>query len=74
MKIPEATFYIWLEVGDELEFTKRLFAKYNVKVLPGSFLGREGIGQGFVRIALVENAEKTLEAMRRIKRCLDEML
>ena len=74
VKIPEATFYIWLEVGDELAFTKRLFERYNVKVLPGSFLGREGIGQGFVRIALVENAEKTLEAVRRIKRCLDETL
>ncbi len=74
VKTPEATFYIWLEVGDELAFTRRLFEKYNVKVLPGSFLGREGIGQGFVRIALVENAEKTLDAVRRIKKCLDEML
>ncbi len=61
-------------MGDELAFTRRLFEKYNVKVLPGSFLGREGIGQGFVRIALVENAEKTLDAVRRIKKCLDEML
>ncbi|BDY13621.1 succinyldiaminopimelate transaminase [Hydrogenimonas cancrithermarum] len=71
IKIPEATFYIWLEVGDELEFTKRLYERYNVKVLPGSFLGREGIGQGFVRIALVENAERTLEAVKRVKACLE---
>ena len=69
--VPEATFYIWLEVEDELAFTKKLFADYAVKVLPGSFLGREGIGQGFVRIALVESAEKTLEACRRVKACLD---
>ncbi|WP_456451112.1 succinyldiaminopimelate transaminase [Hydrogenimonas sp.] len=69
--IPEATFYIWLEVGDELAFTKRLYAEYAVKVLPGSFLGREGVGQGFVRIALVEPAERTLEACRRIKTCLE---
>jgi aspartate/methionine/tyrosine aminotransferase len=74
IKIPEATFYIWLEVGDELEFTKRLYERYNVKVLPGSFLGREGIGQGFVRIALVESAERTLEAVKRIKACLEENL
>lgn len=72
VKVPEATFYIWLEVGDELEFTKRLYERYNVKVLPGSFLGREGIGQGFVRIALVENTERTLEAVKRIKACLEE--
>jgi aspartate/methionine/tyrosine aminotransferase len=72
VKIPEATFYIWLEVGDELEFTKRLYERYNVKVLPGSFLGREGVGQGFVRIALVESAERTLEAVKRIKELIDE--
>ena len=71
VKIPEATFYIWLEVGDELEFTKRLYERYNVKVLPGSFLGREGVGQGFVRIALVESAERTLDAVKRIKACLE---
>lgn len=69
--VPEATFYIWLEVGDELEFTKRLYETYNVKVLPGSFLGREGMGQGFVRIALVEAPEKTIEAMKRLKACLE---
>ena len=72
VKIPEATFYIWLEVDDELEFTKRLYEHYNVKVLPGSFLGREGIGQGFVRIALVESAKRTREAVLRIKACLEE--
>ena len=72
VKIPEATFYIWLEVEDELEFTKRLYERYNVKVLPGSFLGRKGIGQGFVRIALVESAKRTLEAVKRIKECLKE--
>ncbi len=66
IEIPEATFYIWLEVGDELAFTRNLYRDYNVKVLPGSFLGREGIGEGYVRIALVESVEKTIEACRRI--------
>merc|ERR1711879_277275 len=42
VKAPKATFYIWLEVEDELEFTKKLFESKHVKVLPGSFLGREG--------------------------------
>jgi len=66
VEISEATFYVWLEVEDELEFTKRLYEKKNVKVLPGSFLGREGIGHAYVRIALVEDSEKTKEALRRI--------
>ena len=65
--IPEATFYIWLEVDDELEFTKNLYKGKNIKVLPGSFLGRNGLGKGYVRIALVENEEKTREVLTRLK-------
>lgn len=67
IKIPEATFYIWLEVEDELKFTKGLFEQKNIKVLPGSFLGRNGIGKNYVRIALVETAEKTEEVLTRLK-------
>ena len=65
--IPEATFYIWLEVEDELEFTKSLYKEKNIKVLPGSFLGRNGLGKGYIRIALVENEEKTREVLTRLK-------
>ena len=65
--IPEATFYIWLEVDDELEFTKNLYKGKNIKVLPGSFLGRNGLGKGYIRIALVENEEKTREVLTRLK-------
>lgn len=70
IEIPQATFYIWLEVENELEFTKKLYETQNVKVLPGSFLGRNGAGKGYVRIALVENVEKTKEALLRIKAVL----
>ena len=69
--IPEATFYIWLEVKDEIEFTKNLYKEKNIKVLPGSFLGRNGLGKGYIRIALVENEEKTREALRRLKDFID---
>jgi len=67
---PEATFYIWLKVDDEIEFTTRLYKEYNLKVIPGSFLGREGQGKGFVRLALVYEEEKTREALERIKKAL----
>jgi aspartate/methionine/tyrosine aminotransferase len=65
--MPEATFYIWLEVDDELKFTKELYEQKNIKVLPGSFIGRNGIGKDYVRIALVETAEKTREVLNRLK-------
>lgn len=67
IETPEATFYIWLEVEDELEFTKKLYKEKNIKVLPGSFLGRNGLGKNYIRIALVENEEKTREVLTRLK-------
>lgn len=77
VKVPEATFYVWLKVENAVEFTVKLYEKYNVKVLPGEFLGRENTkgenpGKGFVRIALVESQEKTKDALERIKECLGE--
>ena len=71
---PEATFYIWLKVGDEIAFTKKLYKEYNLKVIPGSYLGREGEGQGYVRLALVYEVEKTNEALRRIAVLREELL
>ena len=67
---PEATFYIWFKVKDEINFTKELYQNYNLKVLPGSFLGRDGAGEGFVRLALVYEESLTREALERIKKYL----
>ena len=68
---PEATFYIWLKVEDEIDFTIKLYQEYNLKVIPGSFLGREGEGKGYIRLALVYEADKTREALERIKLALE---
>lgn len=76
VEVSNATFYVWLRVPNPLEFTKMLYAKYNVKVLPGEFLARDahGINPGkeYIRIALVEDEEKTKEALSRIKKALNE--
>ena len=69
-KIPKSTFYIWLEVEDDLEFTKRLYKEKNLKVIPGSFLSRGEFKAKHIRIALVESSEKTKEALLRIKELL----
>ena len=68
---PEATFYIWLKVEDEIAFTTKLYKEYNLKVIPGSFLGREGEGEGYVRLALVYEEEKTKECLERIKLAME---
>ncbi len=70
---PEATFYIWLEVEDEIEFTKGLYEQYNIKVIPGSYLGRKGQGEGFVRLALVYESTKCEEALKRVKNHIEEL-
>ncbi len=64
---PKATFYIWLEVDDEIAFTKELYRDYNLKVLPGSYLGRENQGRGYARLALVYDEEITKDALGRIR-------
>ena len=69
IKPPKATFYIWLEVGDDLEFTKKAY-KRGVKVMPGRFMGRKGQGEGYVRIALVYDEDKTRKALKIIKELL----
>lgn len=61
------SFYVWLRVGDELEFCKTLYEKEGIMLLPGSFLGREGEGSGFVRIALVYEEEIIKKALTTIK-------
>ncbi|MDK4697500.1 succinyldiaminopimelate transaminase [Kingella negevensis] len=72
VKMPEASFYIWLQIpdGDDLAFTQELFRATGVQVLPGRFFARDtehgNPGKGFVRIALVDEVEKCVEAAERM--------
>jgi len=73
-RMPDAGFYLWASVARygiaDTEFARQLHHRYNVTVLPGSFLAREagGInpGAGFVRIALVAGLDECVEAAQRI--------
>lgn len=73
-RLPDAGFYLWASVArygvSDTEFARELHARYNVTVLPGSYLAREsdGVnpGAGFVRIALVAGADECIEAAQRI--------
>jgi aspartate/methionine/tyrosine aminotransferase len=44
-----------------------MWEEEGVKVMPGSFMSRDNVGSGFVRIALVYDEESTKEALLRIK-------
>ena len=75
VQLPDAGFYLWAEVFSrtglsDTEFAQRLYAEYNVTVLPGSYLARaaHGInpGKNRIRIALVAEVEECVEAIQRI--------
>ena len=68
------TFYLWLEVP-ALEssplsygevFARELFKRSGIRVLPGAYLGREGVGAAFVRIALTKEAELMQPALSKV--------
>lgn len=69
---PQGAFYLWPDVGDDERFARELFAQQNVTVLPGSYLGRDcgrgNPGAGRVRISLVPDVERCVEAAERIVR------
>jgi alanine-synthesizing transaminase len=51
-----------------MEFAKRLLGEAGVAVAPGVGFGEEG--EGFVRIALVENEQRVRQAARGVKKLL----
>ncbi len=74
--LPDAGFYLWADVSrtglSDTEFARRLYAEYNVTVLPGSYLAREAHGsnpgRNRIRMALVAETAEGLEAAQRIVR------
>jgi N-succinyldiaminopimelate aminotransferase len=79
--MPDAAFYLWARVSrtglDDCAFAQRLYADYNVTVLPGSYLARtaHGVnpGRGYVRIALVADTAECVEGARRIVQCCQSL-
>ena len=73
--LPDAGFYLWAKVDKlanitDAEYAKRLYAEYNVTVLPGSYVARDahGLNPGAnrIRMALVAEVDECLEAAKRI--------
>jgi alanine-synthesizing transaminase len=69
--IPEATMFTWAPIPRDLQaigslaFSKLLLERANVAVSPGVGFGE--YGEGFVRIALVENRQRLRQAARNIR-------
>ncbi|MES2325585.1 MAG: succinyldiaminopimelate transaminase [Pseudomonadota bacterium] len=74
VELPDAGFYLWADVRrtglSDTQFARRLYAEYNVTVLPGSYLAREAHGtnpgRNRIRMALVAEVDEGVEAAQRI--------
>jgi alanine-synthesizing transaminase len=71
---PKATMFVWAQIPEQfrklgsLEFSKLLLNEAKVAVSPG--IGFGDYGDGHVRLALIENEERTRQALRGIKQML----
>jgi alanine-synthesizing transaminase len=74
--VPQASMFAWAPIPEpfrgigSMEFAKRLLGEAKVAVAPGVGFGEEG--EGFVRIALVENEQRLRQAARGVKRMLSK--
>lgn len=74
---PKASMFAWaplppaLKEMGSLEFSKQLLTQANVAVAPGVGYGEDG--EGYVRIAMVENEQRLRQAARNIRRYLQSM-
>lgn len=73
---PKGTMFVWAEIPDEfksmgsLEFSKKLIEEAKVAVSPG--IGFGNYGEGFVRLALVENEKRIMQAVRGVRKFLNK--
>ena len=71
---PKATMFVWSKIPEQfadmgsVEFSKFLIREAGVAVSPGRGFGE--YGDDYVRFALVENEERTRQALRGIRRVL----
>jgi alanine-synthesizing transaminase len=71
VELPKATMFAWAKIPEQyrtlgsIEFSKKLLHEAKVAVSPGVGFGEHG--DGHVRFSLIENEERTRQALRGIK-------
>ncbi len=74
LEVPKAGMFVWAEIPQpwkamgSIDFAMKLLDEGGVAVSPGRGFGMEG--EGFLRLAIVENAQRLRQAVRQIGRCL----
>jgi alanine-synthesizing transaminase len=74
---PKAGMFVWTKIPapfdkmGSMEFSIQMMERANVALAPGIGFGEEG--EGYVRIALVENEHRIRQALRQMKRAMGEL-
>jgi alanine-synthesizing transaminase len=75
--MPKATMFVWAQIPEayrklgSFEFSKQLLTEAKVAVSPGVGFGEHG--DGHVRFSLIENEERTRQALRGIRQMLQRV-
>jgi alanine-synthesizing transaminase len=71
---PKAGMFVWAKIPEpwaqmgSIEFSMKLLKEGGVAVSPGRGFGEEG--EGYLRLAIVENSQRLRQAVRQIQSCL----
>ena len=74
VEVPKAGMFVWAKIPEpwaemgSIEFAMKLLDEGGVAVSPGRGFGEEG--EGYLRLAIVENSQRLRQAVRQIDRCL----
>jgi aspartate/methionine/tyrosine aminotransferase len=71
---PQAGFFLWLPVDDGEAAAVKLWQETGVRVLPGAYLGRDGVlgnpGDKFIRVAMVAPRQELQGGLIRLRDCI----
>jgi len=72
-----ATMFVWAKIPytsqkKSMDFSLAVLEKSNVALSPGIGFGSEG--EGYIRIALVENKQRIRQAMKNMQVCFDDII
>ena len=77
VEIPKAGMFLWVRIPEpyirmgSIKFSVEMMARANVAVAPGAGFGVEG--DGYLRLALVENENRITQALKQMRRALKEI-
>jgi alanine-synthesizing transaminase len=75
--VPKAGMFLWVKIPEpysgmgSVKFSIEMMNRANVAVAPGAGFGVEG--DGYLRLALVENENRTAQAIKQMRRALKEI-